>query len=254
MRFQRFAVCAIVFTGLAAVGAVAPAGAKPADPYSPEKWGVIGRNSAGNASAFLRLGPWGRETPAEPAATQAPPYGMGSLGFIVGGDSDHIQFGNETDFAGMRLADIDVLRYWIFTAADEDVFPAIKPPTLNLEVDPNQGMVDYTSLVYLPSESASPSAPAVRAAGRWQRYEPSAANGKWYLTRPVPGVIGCTQASPCSFAVLKAQLPDAAISFSVAFNKGSQDGPFFGAVDGLLINDTLYDFEPLGVRKFQIGR
>ncbi|WP_157518779.1 hypothetical protein [Herbidospora mongoliensis] len=250
MRFHRFA-CAITLAGLAAVGMVVPAHAKPADPYSPEKWGIISRNSAGNASAFLRLGPWGRIIPTDPVATQAPPFGVGSLGFIAGGDPDHIQFGNEVDFAGTRLADIHILRYWIFTGADADVFPTIKMPTLNLEVNPNQGMVDYTSLVYLPNESTSPSAPVTKVPGRWQQYDASATNSKWFLTRPVPGVIGCTQAVPCSFAELKAQLPNAAISYSVAFNKGSQDGPFFGAVDGLLFNNTLYDFEPLGVRKFQ---
>jgi hypothetical protein len=36
------------------------------------------------------------------------------------------------------------------------------------------------------------------------------------------------------------------ISFSVQISKG-RDFAFSGMVDGLRINDTLYDFEPFGV-------
>ena len=39
---------------------------------------------------------------------------------------------------------------------------------------------------------------------------------------------------------------DAVISFSVQISKG-RDFAFSGMVDGLRINDTLYDFEPFGV-------
>ncbi|MFC0552783.1 hypothetical protein ACFFHJ_17995 [Planotetraspora thailandica] len=218
--------------------------------YYPEKWGVIGRNTAGNPNAVLRLGPYGRTSVTDAAATQRPPYGIGSLGLIVGGDDDHIQFGNETDFAGTPLSSINVLKYWIFTGTDADVFPMINLPTLNMEVDPNQGTVEYTSLVYLPNSSTSPSAPAVRAPQVWQQFDASAAGSRWYMTRPGTLTM-CIQANPCSFSQLKALLPNAVITLSVAFNKGSNDGPFFGALDGLQINNALYDFEPLGIRKFQ---
>jgi hypothetical protein len=37
------------------------------------------------------------------------------------------------------------------------------------------------------------------------------------------------------------------IIYSLGISKG-RDTPFIGAVDGLQVNKTVYDFEPLGVR------
>ncbi|GGO15241.1 hypothetical protein GCM10010116_30580 [Microbispora rosea subsp. aerata] len=250
MRFSKFLACAA--SGVAVAGAFTvcttdSASAKRAQ-FSDEPWGVIYRNTSGNPNAVLRVGPWGRTSPTDIAATQQPPFGIGSLGLIVGGDTDHIQFGNETDFAGTRLADINTLRYWIFTGVDVDVFPSINRPNLSLEIDPNRPETgDYSSLVYLPNSSTAPSAPSTPFPNIWQQYDASAAGSQWYLTQPGT-LTTCTQANPCSFAELKALLPDAVITYSVAINKGSNDGPFHGAVDGLQINNFTYDFEPQGVR------
>ncbi|GAA1282797.1 hypothetical protein Psi02_31360 [Planotetraspora silvatica] len=257
MRFSKF--LALATSGITAAGAVAltvnstgtaaAGGQAQAGDYYSGKWGVIGRNTKGNPNAVLRLGPWGHSSAGNPSADAPPPYGLGSLGLIVGSSADHIQFGNETDFAGVRLADINVLKYWIFTGVDADVFPTINRPTLNMEVDPNVGAVDYTSLVYVGNTSVSPSAPSTPAPNVWQQYDAGAAGSKWFMTNP--GVLtSCRQTNPCSFAELKALLPDAVITYSLSINKGPNDGPFVGAVDGLQVNGSLYDFEPLGVRKF----
>ncbi|GAB3144709.1 hypothetical protein [Microbispora hainanensis] len=249
MRFSKFLACAA--SGVAVASAASMTAAHPANaklgPYTGDHWGVIYRNTSGDPSAVLRGGPYGRTSDA-PAAKQPPPYGIGSLGLIVGGNTDHIQFGNETDFANIPLADIDTLTYWIFTGADADVFPTINRPNLNLEVDPNRPETgNYSSLVYLPNTSVAPSAPSTPLPNVWQQYDASAEGSRWYMTRPGT-LTTCTQANPCSFAELKALLPDAVITYSIAINKGSNDGPFHGAVDGLRINDAVYDFEPLGVK------
>lgn len=250
-KLLRLAVSGLT---VAATAVLAVSTSDPADAdgfYYPGKWGVIGRNSSGNPNAVLRLGPWGRPTSSTPSAATPPPYGIGSLGLIVGGNADHIQFGNQTEFAGVALSSINVLKYWVF--ADSDTLPRL--PNINMEVDPDPtGTVHYSSLVYLPNLSAGPSAPASPTTQVWQQYDASAAGSMWYATGATGASIGCQAppaGTPCSFADLKTKLPNAVITLSVAINKGSADGSFFGAVDGLQINNALYDFEPLGVRKFQ---
>jgi len=58
----------------------------------------------------------------------------------------------------------------------------------------------------------------------------------------------CTQAAAdaCELSDILAFYPEATISYSVGVAKGT-DYEFQGAVDGLRINDTIYDFEPFGV-------
>ncbi|GLW09655.1 hypothetical protein Misp01_47840 [Microtetraspora sp. NBRC 13810] len=224
-------------------GEVAGAQDHPARVYA-DKWGVIGRNTIGSPSATLRFGPYGRRNPAAFAATQPPPFGVGSLGIIVGSGTEKINFGNETDFAGRRLAQIFTLGYWIF--AGHNSLAGVSLPGIALEVDPNVGPSDYASLVYLPDDATAPSAPATAAPNVWQRYAASATGSAWYATGVTGSTIGCTPTTPCSFATLKSLLPNAVISLSVGITKG-RDNAFIGAVDGLQINREIYDFEPFAV-------
>lgn len=213
-------------------------------PLFGDKWGIIGRNTLGQPNAVLRNGPYGRTTAAF-AATQAPPFGDGSLGIIVGSGADKIAFGNETIFAGTSLSSINTLRYWVFAGVDS--MTGVIVPNITIEADPNVGTSDYTSLVYLPNISASPSAPTTPLANVWQRYDASAAGSQWYATGATGPLIGCTLATPCSFTDLKAKLPNAVVSYSLGFSKG-RDTSFIGAVDGLQVNNIVYDFEFTGVR------
>ena len=60
---------------------------------------------------------------------------------------------------------------------------------------------------------------------------------------------GCTLADPCTFAEMQTALndgEDGATIYTVAVGKG-RDHAFAGAVDGLRINDEVFDFEPFGV-------
>ncbi|MEU8267474.1 hypothetical protein AB0B89_09920 [Sphaerisporangium sp. NPDC049002] len=174
-----------------------------------------------------------------------PPYGVGSLGIIVS-DTDTIAFGNETDFAELPISDITILKYWAFAGTNS---PAdVSPPGINIEVDPNVGSTDYATLIYLPDTSTSPSAPAPQLPNTWQQYDTGAAGSQWYASGATGSLINCTISSPCSFDVLKSRLPDAVITLSLGFAKG-MGSPFIGAIDGLQVNNTIYDFEPFGVRK-----
>ncbi|WP_141576266.1 hypothetical protein [Actinomadura sp. WMMA1423] len=230
-------------TAISAVSAPAAASARVPNPTTPYKWGVVYRNTTGSPSATLRYGPYGRPT-SSPSAQQPPPYGLGSLGIIVGSGTDKIEFGNESDFAGIRLADINILRYWINAGMDD--LTGIAFPGITIEIDPKLNpAVTYSSLNYVPTASTSPSAPTpVRYV--WQRYDATTSGSAWFATGSTGTTIGCTPVSPCSFADLKTKLPNAEITLSLGISKG-RDTPFYGAVDSLRFNNLVYDFELNGV-------
>ncbi|SDL13582.1 hypothetical protein SAMN05421874_11689 [Nonomuraea maritima] len=213
-------------------------------------WGIIGRNTLGTPNAVLREGPYGRVSGQFPV-TQAPPYGTGSLGLIVGGadtplEADKIMWGNERIFAGGDLDAIRRLSYWVFAGVDD--LDGVTLPNITIEVDPNRDTTtNYTSLVYLPNESDSPSAPANPTENLWQRYDALASGNQWFATGATGTDIGCTLASPCTFQFIRSQMPQAVISYSLGISKGRDDA-FVGAVDGLQVNGTVYDFEFTGVR------
>ncbi|WP_329247778.1 hypothetical protein OG417_54140 [Actinoallomurus sp. NBC_01490] len=124
----------------------------------------------------------------------------------------------------------------------------ISLPIISIEANPKVGAITYTSLSYMPESSTSPSAPAVRVPNVWQQYDATAAGNRWYATGSAGTAIGCTQATPCSFADLKSRIPNAVVSLSLGISKG-RDTPFIGAVDGLQVNNVVYDFEQNGVRQ-----
>ncbi|MCD0449879.1 hypothetical protein LO762_11865 [Actinocorallia sp. API 0066] len=246
-----------VLAGLAAPGTAAVAAEGDADKGNwvyTDRWGVIGRNTLGSPTADLRFGPWGRTSPTQNAARQDPPYGRGSLGIIVAGPqvpgdvltAEKVAFGNEKEYAGVRLSSIRTLQYSIFTGMDTT---GAALPGISFEIDPNLTTgVDYSTIGYLPQDSTSPSAPDTPALNVWQRYDAAADGSAWFATGPTGPAINCEPTDPCTFAELKAALPNAVITYSVQFQKG-RDNAFVGAVDGLRINDTIYDFEFNGVRK-----
>lgn len=234
-----------ILAGIAGLGAPTAANAQAPTPSTPDKWGVVGRNTLGSPNAILRDGPYGRAT-SDPASLQPPPYGLGSLGIIVGNGTEKIEFGNETNFAGTPISSINILRYWILIGMDN---LGASLPSITMEINPNDPAhpsETYSSLVYLPNSSTTPSAPATSAVNVWQRYDATATGNKWFATGATGTRIGCTLSSPCSFAQLQAQLPNAQISLSLGITKGRDDA-FVGAVDSLRINNLVYDFEKNGV-------
>ncbi|WP_239514588.1 hypothetical protein [Streptosporangium sp. 'caverna'] len=170
------------------------------------------------------------------------------MGIIVGDSPDKITFGNETDFAELSISDLTTLKYWAFAGTNSP--DEVSVPRLSIEVDPNVGSASYATLIYLPDTSVSPSAPSPRLPNTWQQYDTSAAGNQWYATGATGVLINCTLASPCSFDDLKTAMPNAVITLSLGF---SMDTAFIGAIDGLQVNNTIYDFGPLGARKIAVG-
>ncbi|WP_218010875.1 hypothetical protein [Herbidospora mongoliensis] len=162
----------------------------------------------------------------------------------MGEGTDRIAYGNETNFADLPISELVTLKYWVFAGTNS--MAGVSLPAINIEADPNVGLVNETTLIYMPDVSVSPSAPVVRVPNVWQQYDASATGSRWYASGATGVLINCTAVSPCSFDELKTRLPDAVITYSLGFNS---DNSFIGAIDGLQVNNTVYDFESFGVRK-----
>jgi hypothetical protein len=111
-------------------------------------------------------------------------------------------------------------------------------PSIALEVNPSgpSGMgPTYSTLVWMPEAAA--------VVNGWTDHI-DATNGDWRYTGAAGAESGCTQATYCTLRQAKDAFRDATLS--VAVSKG-RDHSWQGAVDGLRIDDTVYDFEETGV-------
>ncbi len=92
--------------------------------------------------------------------------------------------------------------------------------------------------------------PPVSVPGTWSDYIDGTTSGLWGGTGAAFDGTPCSQqGSLCSWTDLQAQLNDGgdpATILSVSITKG-RDLEWHGAVDGLRINNTVYDFEESGV-------
>jgi hypothetical protein len=197
--------------------------------YQGVNWSVVDRNVIGNGDAFLRSGP--------SAGNIAAPLGVGSLGLRTGSGSDKASFGNQVDFWGSALADIDAVSYWVFTTGENKALANNNLPSVAFEVDPtgdDAAGPNYSTLVYTPQDAV---------ANDWTEID--ATDQRWYFTGQAGTDSGCNQTTYCTLAEAKGAFPDATL-MTVQVTKG-RDYAFSGAVDGLTIGDTTYDFEPFGV-------
>lgn len=225
-------------------------------------WGVITRNTIGSPVADLRAGPFGSFGVTD--ETGEPPFGEGSLGIAVADratsltpPSEKASFGNEVDFFGDEVTDIAEVGFQVFQTGENCGFSGgvcSRPgnmPNITFEVDPNLDTTPsgYSSLVFVPAGVP------VGEINRWSSYIDAtlAAEGEWYFTGAAGTETGCNMSTECTFDEMQDALAadDAADStpatiYTVAVGKGRDSG-WAGAVDGLRINDTIFDFEPLGV-------
>lgn len=216
-----------------------------------DHWGVITRNTIGSPVAALRNGPFGSFGVTGPAAR--PPYGTGSLGIEVADDStsltppsEKVDFGNEVDFYGDPVLGLNRVGFSVFQT-DENVSygGAANMPNIRLEINPNLASTpstDYSTMTWVPDPSP--------VTNRWSPYLDATSTGAWFLTGAAGTESGCNQASMCTFAELKDALDDGGAAptiYTVAVGKG-RDHMWIGAVDGLQINRTVYDFEADGVK------
>ncbi|MFF4246782.1 hypothetical protein ACFYY2_20270 [Streptomyces sp. NPDC001822] len=217
-----------------------------------DHWGVIARNTIGSPVAELRNGPFGSFDVADPSA--APPYGRGSLGIAVADNStslnppsEKVDFGNEVDFFGDPVRGLRQVGFHVFQTGENVTYGgAENMPNIRFEIDPNLAALpadNYSTMVWVPD--ASP------VTNRWSDFIDATSSGYWYLTgNEAPA---CNQAARCSLQQLQAALNDGgpgATILTAAVGKG-RDHMWIGAVDGLRVNQNIFDFEARGVRTHQ---
>jgi hypothetical protein len=199
---------------------------------SSANWGVINRNTIHSPTVELRSGPFDA------------PVGDGSLNIAVADGTEKAAYGNEIDFAGKPL-DLDQVGFHVYTTGENNDAPADNMPSIAFEIDPNlaagKPQNDYTSLVFMPAKSTS---------NAWSGYIDATNTGLWGLTGTAFNPTPCSINGPrCTFDEVMAYLHDsgdAATIISAGISKG-RDFEFHGAVDGLRINDKVFDFEETGV-------
>ena len=197
-------------------------------------WGLVNRNTIGAPTAFLRSGP------ADPA------IGDGALNLSVRDGSEKVAWGNETDFVGDGFDTVSQVGFRVYTTGENTKAggAVANMPGIVFEVDPNiaGNGSGYSSLVFMPENTTS---------NQWSGYIDATTTGLWGGTGGAFTGKKCDiNGSRCTFAELQAHLNDndgePAKIMSVAIGKG-RDYFWSGAVDGLRINDTVFDFEELGV-------
>ncbi|MFD9394415.1 hypothetical protein ACFWBB_27875 [Streptomyces sp. NPDC060000] len=220
------------------------------DQAHSDHWGVIPRHTIGSPVAELRNGPFGSYDVAGTAAR--PPYGRGSLGIEAVGNApgvtpsviEKVDFGNEVDFVGKSLLGLRRIGFHVFqTRANVRYGGPRNMPNIRFEIDPNLNATnDYSTLVWLPGAS-----PVTNA---WSPFLDATRTGGWFLTGSAGTATGCTPAHPCTFTALRAAFTSRHARptvYTVAVSK-VRDFMWIGAVDGLRLNDYVYDFERDGVK------
>jgi hypothetical protein len=252
----------VLGAGAAQIAGSGPASAAPFDATKPEHWGIITRNTIGSPVGELRFGPYGSFGHTGPTAR--PPFRKGSLGIEVADrstslvpPSEKVDFGNEVDFFGDPVLALDEVGFHVFQTG-ENIAPAgpandRNVPVIRFEIDPNLTAcpaVNYTSMVWVPDPIPAASI------NEWSDYIDATTTGNWYFTNfCVATETTCTELLTCDFTQAMTALNDGAptpITYTVQVGKG-RDNMWVGAVDGLRLNRTIYDFEESGVRSRRIG-
>jgi hypothetical protein len=204
-------------------------------PTSLVNWGTINRNTIGSASAVLRDGPL------------KPPYGSGSLNLTVGSASDKVAFGDDFDsVAGGLLHNVKQVGFSVFTTGENGKPGAAQNmPSIIFEIDPNSDdkpAENYASLVYVPADNT--------ASNAWSPYIDATRTGVWGLSGAKWDGTTCSlDTASCTWDQVQNYLDasgDPATILSVMVSKG-RDHAWSGAIDGLRVNDTVFDFEHDGV-------
>jgi len=227
-----------------------PAGGAPGT--SAGNWGVMDRNTVGSPVAQLRGGPNtptltdDPENPIDPSTRTVPPFGTGSLGLSVAGPgSEKVAYGNEVDFFSTPF-DVTQVGYFVYNLPENINAggASTNMPSITFEINPNTKaplLSHYSSLVYVP---------AANSRLGWSDYIDGTTTGLWGLSSSVFNGTPCSlSGSLCTWAQILDFLDDGGATaqlFSVAISKGT-DFAWHGAVDGLRINNTVYDFEEHGV-------
>jgi hypothetical protein len=222
-------------TGAAgAAGAKGEQGPKGSDAtYVGPNWSIVDRNVMGNGDSYLRSGP------------DHAPLGQGSLGLRTGSPDDKAAFGNQVDFAGMAVADLQPVGFSVFTTGENNKLGNNMPSIvfeINPHLNPATSTSTFSSLVYVPANGGT---------NTWTAFDADADQAKhWGLTGSAGTAGPCSlDGSRCTLGEVQQYLNDggdAATIYTASIGKG-RDFAFSGAVDALRINDQVFDFEPFGV-------
>jgi hypothetical protein len=189
-----------------------------------------------------------------PTGISAPPFGTGSLSILVGrdaaGEEEKAAYGNQVDFFGDLVSGLTAVGYHAWTSLENsdptvnNIGGGVNMPSIAIEIDPNLAdpTTNFFSTMTWAPDGNSPS-------NEWSGYLDATTTGTWFLTGSEGTVTGCNQTTTCTFAQLQAALDDGgepATIYIVQITKG-RDKAWQGAVDGLRINDEVFDFEEHGV-------
>ena len=171
------------------------------------------------------------------------PKGTGALDLHTTSAADKVACGNEVDFKDLLVKDLGTVAYDVYTTGENSAL-GNNMPSITFEIDPNVKTInaDYSSLVYLPSNSES---------NKWTHIDATADNGKnWGLTGAKFDDTKCSiNKTRCTWKEIVDYLGDGdddAKVISAGISKG-RDYAFSGAVDLLQFGGKTYDFEPQGV-------
>ncbi|MCS6768327.1 MAG: hypothetical protein RMJ59_03875 [Candidatus Nitrosocaldus sp.] len=172
-----------------------------------------------------------------------PPAGKGSLNLKVNAASDGMLLGLQ-GYNGVKLADIEELRYWTYRTAGSNPFLAV---SLQFVIDK-----DVTDAVNIP-QGRLVFEPYYTAGAlpdnTWQEWDAKA--GKWWFTHPAIIGTSCTIHTPCFWNDIITAFPNIGIhnTFGAVILKAGSGWAFFdGNADKLTIRvngeSITYDFEP----------
>lgn len=194
-------------------------------------WGIISRNVIGNASASTAT------------TSTAAPAGDGALHIHTGAATDKTAFGNEVDFAGKNVKDLGTIGYSVYTTGENSAL-GNNMPSITFEIDPNVdgNAANYSSLVYVPANSAS---------NAWTAINATTDEGKhWGLTGTAFNGTACSiNGARCTWTEVLAFLNDGgddAKVLTAGITKGRDYAGDFD-VDLFKVDGKTYDFEPGGV-------
>jgi len=219
--------------------------------YAGPEWHPFYRNIIGSPQVGPQPGP----------GPLGPPFGVGSLSLLVGdysaepGDEEKAVWGNERDFIGDPVAGLEEVGFQVYNTEEnidrgqEEEPPRPNMPNIAFEIDPEGAggtTTNFSTLLFSPGSNSLPNV--------WSQYIDATTTGVWGLTgaqfnEPATQENCGFNGPQCTFAEVQAFLAsgEGAKIGTVAVQKGS-DLAWQGAVDGLRINDAIYDFEPFGTK------
>lgn len=185
-----------------------------------------------------------------------PPLGSGSLAIETLTGNERAAF-VQPSFAGLAISNLDQLGYSTYVrqgSSSGQVAPAIKMSVTNV---PNTG--NFTTLIFEPVYF-QPGGTVVLDS--WQTWDALDAKARWWSSRDVPdannpgefllcnpnganaGSPQCANKQFVPWNTILAALPNATVQTDIRIETGGGTANARGNVDGFLINDRIFNFEP----------